>query len=44
MNTLIILIAIVILIIGLTLSISTIINTRKKYYNNYLKGKTHEDT
>ncbi len=42
MNNLIIIITIFGVVIGLFLSIQTLINTRKKYYQDYLKRKRNE--
>ena len=39
MNSLIIIITIISAVIGLFLSIQTLVNTRRKYYNDYLKRK-----
>jgi uncharacterized membrane protein YqgA involved in biofilm formation len=42
MNNLIIIITVIGVVIGLFLSIQTLINTRKKYYQDYLKRKRNE--
>ena len=42
MNALILSLTILVSIIGLYVSINTIIETRKKYYNDYLKRKRNE--
>lgn len=39
MNSLIVIITIISAVVGLFLSIQTLINTRKKYYNDYIKRK-----
>jgi len=42
MNTLIIIITAIVSILGSALAINTIINTRKKYYKDYLNRKKNE--
>jgi len=42
MNTIILSLTILVSIAGLYVSINTIIETRKKYYNDYLKRKKNE--
>lgn len=42
MNTVIIIISIVASVIGLVVSIRTMFETRRKYYNEYLKRKRNE--
>lgn len=44
MNLLILSITIIVSIVGLFISIQTIIETRKKYYKDYLKRKRNEKT
>lgn len=44
MNTIIIIITSLVVIVGIYLSINTIIDTRKKYYNDYIKRKRNEKT
>ncbi|WBX78368.1 hypothetical protein PG911_08920 [Tenacibaculum ovolyticum] len=42
MNTLIIVLTAFVSVIGIVISIKTIIETRKKYYKDYLKRKRNE--
>lgn len=42
MNTIILILTILVSLIGLFISIQTISETRKKYYNDYLKRKRNE--
>jgi hypothetical protein len=42
MNTILIIVTSIVSILGLTLSIKTIIDTRKKYYQEYLERKKNE--
>jgi archaellum component FlaF (FlaF/FlaG flagellin family) len=44
MNIIIILITVLVSFGGLYISINTIIETRKKYYTDYLKRKKNEET
>jgi uncharacterized membrane protein len=43
MNTIILILTILATIIGLYISIKTFIETRKKYYNDFLKRKRNEE-
>lgn len=43
MNSIIIILTLIGVIGGLLLSIQTIINTRKQYYNEYIKRKRNEE-
>jgi len=41
MNNLIVILTIICSVVGLILSIQTLVNTRKKYYNEYINKKRH---
>lgn len=43
MNNLIIILTVIGAVIGLFISFQTIINTRKKYYNDYIKRKRNAE-
>ena len=43
MNSVIIILTLIEVVGGLLLSIQTIINTRKQYYNEYIKRKRNEE-
>lgn len=43
MNTAITIISVLVSLVGLIVSLQTIIETRKKYYNDYLKRKRNEE-
>lgn len=43
MNSIIIILTAIGVVLGLFLSIHTIINTRKQYYNEYIKRKRNEE-
>lgn len=42
MNALIIILTVIVSILGIIISIHTIIDTRRKYYNDYKKRKRNE--
>lgn len=44
MNTIIIIVTSLVVVVGIYLSINTIVETRKKYYKDYIKRKRNEKT